>query len=576
MDSPEHRPARSFSLTTFVRPSIGRLAFLSCFVNLLALAVPVFVLQVYDRVVFFAGLTTLQALAAGVLVAIAFDFVLRQARSRIIQDAALRIDATLGHALAERLARLPLAVLERRGLAQWHQYQRDVGTIRSALGGPPLLLAIDLPFVAIFIVLIAFVATPILWVLGVLVPIFVLSAVLSARSAGGATRAEQAAAISRDTIYSQLVAGRATVKALDMAAPLHRNLERAVADTIEASARRGRTTDGYSNFGTELSLLTTVALTSVGALAILDQQLTIGALIAANMLAGRIISPLNQLVTSWRSWAQYGQARRRLEELFALAEERSSSGIALPRPQGKLTAERLTFRYDGSERPAIDEVTFALGVGGMHGIVGANGSGKSTLLKLLQGLYAPSGGRVLLDGADIAQFSRFDLSRWIGYVPQESFLISGTIRDNIARFNTDIDDAAIISAATLAGAHGFISALPAGYATEVGEAGSILSGGQRQRLAVARALVFDPPVLLLDEPTAHLDRAAEHDLGRVLLDLSANRNIVTVSHSTVLLGACSDILMMTDGKITAAGNAADMLRRLGGVPAPVSPIRTAS
>ncbi len=273
MDTQENQRPRSFSLMSFARPSIGRLAFLSCFVNLLALAVPVFVLQVYDRVVFFSGLTTLQALAIGVLIAIIFDFFLRQARSRIIQDTALRIDARLGHALSERLTRLPLALLERRGLAQWNQYQRDIGTVRSVLGGPPLLLAIDLPFVAIFAILIAFIATPILWVLAVLIPVFVLSALLSSRSASVSTRAEQTASIARDTIFSQLVAGRATVKALDMATPLHRNLEHAIANTIEASMRRGRTTDGFANLGMGLSLLTTVALTCAGALAILEQQL---------------------------------------------------------------------------------------------------------------------------------------------------------------------------------------------------------------------------------------------------------------------------------------------------------------
>ncbi len=294
------------------------------------------------------------------------------------------------------------------------------------------------------------------------------------------------------------------------------------------------------------------------------------------MLAGRMITPLNQRVSSWRSWTQYGQARRRLEELFSLQEERIESGIRIERPKGTLTAEKLTFHYEGSDKPAVEEVSFTLAEGAVHGIIGVNGSGKSTLLKLLQGLYAPMSGSVSLDGADIAQFSRHDLSRWIGYVPQEAFLMSGTIRDNIARFNLDIDDSAIIAAAKLAGAHDFVSALPDGYATEVGEGGGILSGGQRQRLAVARALVFDPPVLLLDEPTAYLDRGAEQALAQVLLDLSRSRNIVTVSHSPALLGICDNILVMADGRITAAGAGPDIMKRLAGKPAPVDQIRTVS
>ncbi len=186
---------------------------------------------------------------------------------------------------------------------------------------------------------------------------------------------------------------------------------------------------------------------------------------------------------------------------------------------------------------------------GVHGIVGPNGSGKSTLLKLALGLYQPSEGRVLLDGADIAQFARAELAAWVGYVPQETILFSGTLRDNIALRRPATDDAAIVAAATLAVLHDFIVDLPDGYATEVGEAGRRLSAGQRQRIAIARALLGDPPILLLDEPSSHLDRDGENGLRRMMETLGQRATVVIVTHSPPLLAACRTITMLDGGRV---------------------------
>ena len=341
-------------------------------------------------------------------------------------------------------------------------------------------------------------------------------------------------------------------------------------DTISASLDRGRRNDTFANLGLALSLLTTVAITAVGAVAILDQQITIGALIATNMLANRLISPLNQLVGTWRNWTSFLMARRRLEELFAVPGERGQTAVAMVRPEGTLSVDHIGFRYDEESEPVVGDVSFTLKPGGMHGIVGRSGSGKSTLIKLMQGLYAPDTGRVLIDGGDIAQYARGDLAGWIGYVPQETFLLSGTIRDNIARRDHADPDAEVVRVARLAGAHDFIIDLPDGYGTDVGEAGSRLSGGQRQRLSIARALFGDPPVLLLDEPTANLDRISEEQLRTELLALSRDHNVVIVTHSPVLLSACENILVLERGQVAAAGPGPDILQKvLSGDGAPI-------
>lgn len=544
-------------------PQYRELAFLSLFINFLALAVPIFVLQVYDRVVFFAGISTLQALVFGVVLAIAFDFVLRQARSRVLQRASVRVDATLSARLYEKLSRLSLRDLERSNGARWQILQQDVARVRNTLGGVPIVLAVDVPFALLFLALIAVIALPILWVVLLAVPVFVLVAVLSSRAAVRSAQREQDSQIARDTSITEFIHGRTTLKSLNLSPRVQQKLELEQAETIEAALERGRQNDTFSNLGLALALLTTVAITAVGAVAILDQAITIGALIATNMLANRLIAPLNQLVGTWRTWSAFQMAHRRLEEVFALPDERDRTAVAMVRPEGALTVENATFRYDAGE-PVLRGVNFTLRPGGLHGIVGRSGSGKSTLIKLMQGLYLPESGRVLIDGADIGQYARADLAKWIGYAPQETFLLSGSIRDNIARRDHPDTDAEVVRAARLAGAHEFIVDLPDGYGTDVGEAGSRLSGGQRQRLAIARAVFGDPPIVLLDEPTANIDRPAEEQLQTVLLELAEDHNVVVVTHSPVLLGACENILVLERGQIAAAGPGADILPRLFG------------
>lgn len=542
-------------------PQYRELTFLSLFVNLLALAVPVFVLQVYDRVVFFAGISTLQALVFGVAIAIGFDFVLRQARSRVLQRASVRVDAVLSARLYDKLSRLSLRDLERSDAARWQVLQQDVARVRNTLGGVPVVLAVDVPFALLFLGLIAVIAFPILWVVLLAVPCFVLIAVLSSRSAAAAAEREQAVQMARDASVAQFIHGRTTLKSLDLGPQVQRQLEQEQAQTITAALDRGRQNDTFANVGLALSLLTTVAITAVGAVAILNQSITIGALIATNMLANRLISPMNQLVGTWRTWSAFKMARRRLEEVFALPDERNRSAVTMVRPDGAVSLENVTFRYEDGE-PVVSNVSFTLRPGALHGIVGRSGSGKSTLIKLMQGLYAPESGRVLIDGADIGQYARSDLAKWIGYAPQETFLLSGTIRDNIARREHPDTDAEVVRVAKLAGAHDFIVDLPDGYGTDVGEAGSRLSGGQRQRLAIARAMFGDPALLLLDEPTANIDRPAEEELRASLLELARDHNVVVVTHSPVLLSACENILVLERGQIAAAGPGGDILPRL--------------
>lgn len=534
----------------------------SLFTNLLALAVPLFTLQVYDRVVSHNATSTLTALAIGVMLALVFDFVLRQSRSRLLQNVALHIDAKLGRLLYARLTTLPMRTLEERPSSYWQGVFGDMMTIRAVMSGPTAVMVLDVPFALLFVAVLFLLAPSIAWLLLLIIPAFLLLTYLSSKYQTALTAKEIKRQQSRESLLGELIAGRTTVKALMIDKAMQKEFEQVHADTIQQSFARGSLADNFVAMGASLSQLATVVMVIAGALAIIDRDLTIGALIATTMLTGRIIMPLNQLLATWKQFAAAREAANRLEALFAEDGERDMPTIQRERPKGELTLEHVSYSYRKDTPPAIREVAFKVGPGHVVGIVGRNGCGKTTLVKVLLGLYAPDKGRVLLDDADIKQFSRTELSQWIGYVPQECFLFSGTIKQNIAKAHPDASDEQILAAAKLSGADQFVINLPDGYDTQIGEAGYMLSGGQRQRIAIARALLCNPPVLLLDEVSNHLDSEAERALIGSLQQLKENRCIILVTHSPSLLKSCDRIVVMDKGLVAMAGPADEIMSRI--------------
>ncbi|MEP4861480.1 MAG: ATP-binding cassette domain-containing protein, partial [Alphaproteobacteria bacterium] len=560
-------PNNTAWLKPFVKslmPTFREVVLMSAFINLVALATPVFSMQVFDRVVFHKGISTLWGLVIGMIAVIIFDLVLKLARSRVMQTVALRVDVLVGRQLFDKLMSLPLSELESKPAGHWQGLFRDVDTVRNTLSGGSAVLITDLPFVLMFLILIIVIAPPVAPVLLVILPLFMFVAWKSGNVMAAANQEERQSSISRDQLIAEMIQGRTTIKALALDQAMRPHWEQSHADNIEKSAVRGAKTDFYSNLGGSLTMCTTLLMTTVGALAIVNQEMTMGSLIAANMLSGRLLGPLNQLVNQWRTFNSFKQAAERLGQTFDTTSERAESEIELEAPKGELRTENVVFNYVEGTKPILSNVTINLPAGGIHALVGRNGSGKTTLLKVLQGLYRPTSGRVLLDGADIAQFTRHELADWMGYVPQECVLFAGTIRDNIAHRHADASDEQVIKAATHAGVHHFIIDMPDGYATDIGEAGSRLSGGQRQRIAVARALLGDPSVLMMDEPSASLDRQAEQALRDTLREISKTRSVILVTHSPILLAACDDLIALDQGRVALAGPSAEILPRLFG------------
>lgn len=551
-------------ILTDSRSDVREALLVSLFSNIIALAAPIFVLQVYDRVVFHAGLTTLQALVIGMVFAIAFDFVLRSSRAAIFRRIAKRIDIKLGRRLFTKIMSLPLRELEARPTTFWQTLFRDVDIIRNALSGNTAGLLIDLPFALLFFLVILIIAAPLGIVFLFVIPAFMLLAWHAGRSVGRSSEVEKRKADDRDLLLNEILAARTTVKALALNDQLEERWEGRHAQSIIASQNRGKESDFHQVLGMAMTIATTVSLTSFGALLILKQDLTMGSLIAANMLGGRMVGPISSLVVQWKTIAQFRQSAERVESILSLREEREASAVSMRQPSGRFTIENLTFRYDQRAQNAVEKVGGTIGPCGFHCVVGKNGSGKSTLLKLLAGLYEPSEGRILIDDADIKQFGRRDLAKWIGYLPQEVVLFAGSVRDNIELGHSEACDEDIIEAADKAGVHSAIVDRPDGYDTVLSESGGGLSGGQRQRIAFARALVGNPKILLLDEPSSNLDAEGEAALAATLKEYGKTGTVIAVTHSPALLNAADTLLVMDRGRVTLAGPSGDILALLRG------------
>ena len=537
------------------------------FINIMAIAAPVYVLQVYDRVVFQGGLTTLQALVIGMVFVVVFDFILKGMKSKLFSRIGLHLELNLGRMVYDRLNATPLRTLEARPTSYWQQLFQDIDVLRNLFAGPQAALLIDLPFGVLFLGIIAYMSMPLFGLICGIVTAFILLALVSSLVMRQRTKNAETAKLDRNTLIGELLQARTSLKALALRDSMRWRFEGHHANTIDNAAKRGGSADLFQTLATSLAMLSTVITTAYGALLILDLELTIGVLIAINMLSSRLINTLTQLVSQWRNIFEGRKAIGRMDGFFAEQTEPFERNVDHATPKARFGLDHVQFHFnpDVEQNPALDIQQHQLPSQGLLVIMGKNGSGKSTLLKLLSGLYKPSQGTVSLDGGDIQQFPRQQLSEWIGYLPQEIVLFSGTVLENIALGVADptrVNDEDIIRAAQASGIHHDIMAHPEGYMLELSEGGGGMSGGQRQRLCLARTLIGDRPILLLDEPTSHLDQQGTVEVAKMLKDLSRERLVIAVSHSEPLIMASDYLLIMQQGKVAVAGRREDVLEHL--------------
>lgn len=529
----------------------------SLLINLLLLAPAVFMLQVFDRVLASHSLETLVVLGVGVAVALAFMLVLEVVRARLIALAAIGFDKL--HSPQVLASELALAAAP--GGKEDHHGVQDVATVRHFFSGIGILALFDAPWAIIYLAII-FLVHPLLGVTASagMAALLLLTWINERLVRQPVVRAQSA---SRQMLqhFGASVRNAEVVSAMGMSPNLAQEWARRNAELLgmqEVANSVAGLVGGATKF-TRQALQT--AMLAVAAFLVIRQEVTAGAMIAATIIFGRALQPVEFLIASWRSLLEMRAALRRLGKLLPSAEDLRGPTELAP-PTGALSVSDLRFSVPARESPVLDGVSFALAAGDALCVLGPSGSGKSTLARLVIGIWHPAAGTVRLDGADLRAWPRERLGPYLGYLPQDVELFAGTVAENIARMGVSAS-LEIIEAATLANAHDMILRLPQGYDTRIGEGGCLLSGGQRQRIALARALYGKPRLVVMDEPDASLDAEGEAALLRVIEGLKRDRvTQVIVSHRPSVVAATDKVLVLGEGRAQYFGSREEIATRL--------------
>jgi subfamily B ATP-binding cassette protein HlyB/CyaB len=538
----------------------------SLFIQIFALITPLFFQVVIDKVLTHKGYSTLFVLVGGVFLIGLFDVVLSYLRTYVLSHTTNRIDVELGQRLFAHLLRLPLSYFETRAAGQTVARIRELENIRAFLTGQGLFCALDVLFTFVFITVLFLYSQFLTWIVIATIPIYILIGVcirpaLAARIQDKFYRGAQ----SQQFLVESIV-GIHTLKSAAVEPSIRAEWEERLASYVKTAFSASLTAALGQNAIQYVSRATTALLMLFGAKAVIDGDLTVGALIAFNMIAAQVTQPILRLSQFAQDFQQVQVSVQRLGDILnAPAEpQQLRQSIAAP-PKGLIEFRNVTFRYRPGSADVLKQVSLRIRPGDVIGIVGPSGSGKSTLAKLIQRLYQPQDGQILLDGADLSHVDPSWLRANIGVVLQENLLFNRSIRDNIALAAPGLPDARVIAISKLAGADEFIARMPNGYDTEIEERGSNLSGGQRQRVAIARALATNPPILIFDEATSALDYESERVIQDNMRQIVANRTVIIIAHRLAAVRDCTTIIAMADGRIVESGSPQELLQRSDGL-----------
>jgi subfamily B ATP-binding cassette protein HlyB/CyaB len=563
--------ARTFNLGWFL-PSLVKyrklfieVVLASLLLQLFALVTPLFFQVVMDKVLVHRGFTTLNVLAAGFLVVVIFDALIGGLRNYLFSHTTNRVDVELATKLFRHLLDLPLAYFETRQVGQTVARVRELETIRQFITGGALTLLIDLSFMFVFLAVLFYYSTTLSWLVVGALPLYIVLSLVITPVLRSRLNARFAYGAANQAFLTEAVTGMRTLKAQAIEPQMQRIWEGQIADYVGASFKAINLGNIAGQLATLIGKLLTLAIIWVGAHQVIAGAMTVGQLVAFNMIAGRVTDPIQKLVQLWQDFQQAGISLKRLGDILNTPTESSAgrSRSAIADFSGAITFERLRFRYQPGRPLALDELSFDIAAGEMIGVVGRSGSGKSTLASIIQRLYVPEAGRVLLDGNDLATLDTAWLRRKIGIVQQESFLLNRTVRENIAIADTGTSLERVVECAKIAGAHDFIISLPQGYDTVIEEQGSNLSGGQRQRIAISRALLGNPVILILDEATSALDYEAEHLFQKNLSAIRKNRTLIIIAHRLSTVRHCDRTLVIDQGRLLESGTHEQLLRSNG-------------
>ncbi|KML46652.1 peptidase C39 [Burkholderia cepacia] len=535
----------------------------SAVLQMFSLVSPLMFQVVMDKVLVNRAFNTLNIVCIALLVSAVFEVFLAGVRNYVLSHTASRIDVELGARLFRHLLALPLSYFGVRRVGDTIARVRELENIRSFLTSQAITAVIDLLFSVVFIAVMCMYS---IWLtLAVVVSLFVYAAISIGITPTLRARLDEKFARSADnqSFLVETVSGVETVKSMAVEPQFTRRWDNQLAGYVAASFR----VSTLGSIGQQLiqlvGKLVTLVTLFLGAKFVIDGKLSVGQLIAFNMMSQHVAAPVLRLAQLWQDFQQVGISMSRLGDILNTRSELPKSRQALPPVRGEISFQHIRFRYRPDGPTILDNVSLEIAAGDVVGIVGRSGSGKSTLTKLLQRLYLPEEGRVRIDGIDLALADPAWLRRQVGVVLQENFLFNRSIRENIAVTDPGIPLDAVMDAARLAGAHDFISELPEGYDTVVGEQGSSLSGGQRQRVAIARALVTNPRILIFDEATSALDFETEHVIQRNMRAMCEDRTVIIIAHRLSSVRHADHIIAMDNGRIVEVGSHDTLLEKRG-------------
>jgi PrtD family type I secretion system ABC transporter len=524
---------------------------------MLYLALPIYTNQIYSRVITSQSGATLLVLSAGCAFVFVVSAVIDHYRAMVLSGFGVVFDQQLA---SRTFAALFDAVVRRRGTRA--QALRDLDTVRAAIGGQAINVLFDLPWMPVFMIIL-FAIDPTIGVVTLLGGIvLVVLAFLQDRATHSTLKQASEAAIASYGFTDAALRNGEVVRALGMLPTIGRQWARNRYISVASSSQAAQRGGFYSGAIRFVRMLIQILIIAVGAWLVVERTIPSGLLFANMILASRALAPIERMVGSWKALIEAHEAYKRLDKIL-LEYEPPEPVTKLPRPQGALAVENVSFAPAGAPALVLVNLNLKIQPGDFVGIIGPSGAGKSTLARLIVGIWKPNSGTVRLDGADVYSWDREDFGRNVAYQPQDTELFAGTVRDNIARFLPDATDEEVVATAQQANAHELILRLPKGYETELGEGGAVLSAGQRQRVGLARTLFGDPKVIILDEPNANLDQDGEAAL-LAALERAKKRGstIIMISHKPAMFSLADKILVLVGGQITDYGPRDEVLGRL--------------
>ena len=562
---------RKFDITWFIpviirfRRLLAQVLLASFFLQLFALVTPIFFQIVIDKVLIHQALSTLDVLAIGLAVVSVFEVILGGLRTYVFSHTTSRIDVLLSSHMYQHLLSLPISYFQTRQTGQTVARVRELETIREFITGSALTLTIDIFFMIVFIAVMWFYSPQLTLIVLISLACY---AILSLSVTGTLRRRveekfQKGAAANTHLVESVQAAD--TVKSMGVEPQMQRRWEDIQAEYVRANFRTVNLSNWAGQFAQLISKGVIVATLWFGARLVIEGTITVGQLIAFNMLVGRVSAPILRLAQLWQDFQQARVSVERLGDILnSPTEPTASSGRAqLPRLHGDVVFSHVTFRYQPNQAAVLEDVNFEIKAGQVIGIVGSSGSGKSTLAKLIQRLYVPEAGQILIDGMDLVMVIPAQLRRQIGVVQQDAILLHRSVRDNIALSDSAMSLDHVIQAAQLAGAHEFILQLQEGYDTILEERGMNLSGGQRQRIAIARALATNPRILLFDEATSALDYESEAAIKQNMDAICKDRTVFIIAHRLSTIHSADNIIVIDKGRIVEQGAHDALLKQEG-------------